>query len=97
MVVRPLAPQELEDRMAAAKKSAVAARTTLDEIDAEYARALYEGVDQGQLAEIESRRKTASQRLDQALSSLPLLVEEARAAGVSESVLKLYQHGVVAE
>ena len=74
------------------------ARKRLDEANAAFARAVARAVTKGEddlvVASFESRRKSAAVELKEAEAALPRLVQDARAGGVGEEVLRPYRFAV---
>jgi hypothetical protein len=83
------------DKRIAARKSVLNATASLDEVNAEYARVLYEHPDDTkQAARLAEQRANAPTKLSAAKSAIPRLVENPRADGVSEKVLELYEQSL---
>ena len=83
------------DKLIAARKNVLKATASLDEVNAEYARVLYEHPDDSkQATHLAKQRAQARQQLGEAKSVIPVLVEKARADGVSERVLELYEQSL---
>jgi len=86
------------DRLIEARRHVLTATARLDEINAEYARVLYEQPDDKQLAaKHAAMRADAQKQVREARAAIPPLVSAARADGVSESVLSLYERGTLGE
>jgi hypothetical protein len=80
------------DRLTAARRRVLDATARLDDLNSEYARVLYERPDdQARIRSLAGERQSAQKKLSAARAAIPSLVEQARADGVSEQVLDLYE------
>jgi hypothetical protein len=83
------------DKLIAARKHVLKATAAVDDVNAEYARVLYEHPDdKKRAAGLAKQRAHARQQLADAKSKIPVMVEQARADGVSERVLDLYEQSL---
>ncbi len=90
-VYRPTADAEMVDKLARARREWLESIAELETASTEYARALYAAGDSGTVdPAIVARNDAAEDRIAAASQRIPVLVEEARRAGVSEDVLRLY-------
>jgi hypothetical protein len=84
------------DRLRDARRKVLDATARLDEINAEYARALYESPSDEKLVKsLAARRAHAETRVGEARAAIPPMVEAARKDGVSERVLELYEQATL--
>jgi hypothetical protein len=80
------------DRLRDARRQVLDATAQLDDLNAAYAKALYESPDDKKVIDsFAGRRAQAQQRLSAARAAIPPMVEAARADGVSPKVLDLYE------
>lgn len=90
-IYRPTGDAETVEKLARARREWLVATAALEEASSAYARALYAAGDGGQVdPALEARNDAAEDRVAAASRRIPPLVEEARRAGVSEDVLRLY-------
>jgi len=90
-VHRPTASPEMVQKLSAARREWLAAIAELEAASTAYGRALFEAGKDGVVdPKIVERNDTAERRVARASERIPVLVEEARRAGVSEDVLRLY-------
>ena len=86
------------ERLISARRKVLDATARLDEVNGEYARVLYEHSDDAQLvASHAAMRAQAKKQLSEARAAIPPMVEAARADGVSETVLDLYEKSTLNE
>jgi hypothetical protein len=86
------------ERLIEARRRVLSATARLDEVNAEYARVLHERPDDKPLvAKHAAMRTDAQKHVREARAAIPPLVAAARADGVSEQVLSLYERGTLGE
>jgi len=89
----PASERNLIAELDEARRALVEAEHTLRSANAEVARASRRaGTRASELERLAERQQTAQEAFDQARERVPQLVAEARAAGVSASVLRSYEH-----
>jgi uncharacterized protein YdeI (BOF family) len=93
--VVPNAPRELVDRIRAARVEYEAASKDVDDAAEVYARALYKARDGGQVdPAVVERLQKAEARMAEVAQIIPPLVEEAREAGVDDTLIQMYQQSL---
>ncbi len=84
------------DRLRDARRRVLEATAQLDDVNAEYARVLYEHGDDAELIKSHhAKRQAAQAKLQEARQAVPPLVEAARKDGVSPRVLELYEQATL--
>lgn len=80
------------DRLRAARRNVLETAAALDDLNARYARVLYETPDDSQeLAKLTKMREGALARASAARAAIPSLIEQARADGVDDRSPKLFE------
>ena len=83
------------DKLQDARRRVLDATAKLDDINAAYARALYEQADASQIAVHVKQRARAQKQLSEARAAIPPRVEGARQDGVSPRILELYEQATL--
>ena len=91
-MIRPKASRDLVDRMGAMRRAFDAAKQEVEQAAELYADALYVAGEDGNVdpATLE-RLEAAEARMAEIARGIPPLVEEARAAGISDNLINLYK------
>jgi hypothetical protein len=91
-MIRPKASRDLVDRMADMRRAFEAAKNEVEQAAELYADALYVAGDDGNVdPAILDRLEVAEARMAEIARGIPPLVEEARAAGISDNLINLYK------
>ena len=91
-MMRPKASRDLVDRMADMRRAFEAAKKEVEQAAELYADALYAAGDDGKVdPAILDRLEAAEARMAEIARGIPPLVEEARAAGISDNLINLYK------
>lgn len=88
---QPTASADLKERLRAKRLEFGTAKADAEAVASLYADALYAAGDGPVDSEIQGRLQRAEARVAAILASLPPLIDEARAAGVSQDLLELYK------
>jgi hypothetical protein len=89
--ISPTVSREWVEKLSGARKEYLAASEKLDEINTEYARALYKAGEPSKVpAGIAASQKQAQSVYNAKRRVIPQMIEDARAAGVDDHVLDLY-------
>ena len=90
----PKLPVELKSRLAAARKTALAAQGKLENANTEFARGQYRNVEGAERDALSGSQKRAQQEYDEAIAAMLPLVEEAHESGVDPKAIDLYESGL---